>query len=208
MSARQFKLRTSELKLPSSIIDKYEEVCKQCETCQKHHPAPVRSRVSGLRATEFGDLVFIDHGSIKVNRLLFQFLIIVDAATMFIQVYAIKSTGIDESISCVRDFLDTFHCKPRSLVGDSAFQVGEWPTFYRKNGIKLIPVGRYTPWPNRAEAAVRLFKRHFSIMITSIQQDPELGSLTPREIMKMACFARNSNITYGGKTPVELVFGR
>ena len=45
-------------------------------------------------------------------------------------------------------------------------------------------------------------------MITSINEDPTLGSLTPREIMKMACFARNSCITYGGKTPVELVFGR
>ena len=134
MSARQFQLRTSELKLPAHIYDKYKDICDKCETCQKHKPAPTRSRISGLRATEFGDLVFIDHGSVKIDNLVFQFLILLDAATMFIQAYAVNSTGADESIAYVREFMDTYHCKPRTIVGDAGFQTDEWQTFYRKNG--------------------------------------------------------------------------
>ena len=208
MSARQFQLRTSELKLPAHIHNMYKDICDKCETCQKHEPAPTRSRISGLRATEFGDLVFIDHGSVKIDNLVFQFLILLDAATMFIQAYAVNSTGADESIAYVREFMDTYHCKPRTIVGDAGFQTDEWQTFYRKNGIKLLPVGRYTPWPNRAEASVRLFKRQFGILVSSIKDDPELGNTTPRELMRMSCYARNTSVTYGGKTPVELVYGR
>ena len=139
MSARQFKLRTSELKLPEQIHIMYKDICDKCETCQKHKPAPHRSRISGLRATEFGDLVFIDHGSMKIEALNFQFLVLLDAATMFIQVYAVKSTGADESISCVREYMDTYHCKPRTIVSDAGFQTDEWQTLCRKNGIKALP---------------------------------------------------------------------
>ena len=45
MSARQFKLRTSELKLPEKIHELYQEVVSKCESCQQHKPAPVRSRI-------------------------------------------------------------------------------------------------------------------------------------------------------------------
>ena len=55
---------------------------------------------------------------------------------------------------------------------------------------------------------MRLFKRQFSILVHSIQHDPELGNTTPRELMRITCYARNTSVTYGGKTPVELVFGR
>ena len=33
----------------------------------KHYPRPDRSRVSGLRAEVFGDLIFLDHGSSKIG---------------------------------------------------------------------------------------------------------------------------------------------
>ncbi len=208
MSARQFQLRTSELKLPKNIYTMFKEICDKCETCQKHKPPPTRSRISGLRATEFGDLVFIDHGSVRVENLLFQFMIVLDAATMFIQAYAVKGLGAEESISYLREYMDTYHCTPRTIVSDAGFQTDEWQNFYRKTGIKPLAVGRYTPWPNRAEAAVRSFKKQFGILLTSIQHDPDLGNSTPRELMRMSCYARNTSITYGGKTPVELVYGR
>ena len=43
----------------------YENVVKECEICQKTRPAPPRSRFSGVRAKEFGDVVFMDHCEIK-----------------------------------------------------------------------------------------------------------------------------------------------
>ena len=53
-----------------------------------------------------------------------------------------------------------------------------------------------------------MFKRQLGILISSIKDDPELGNTTPRELMRMSCYARNTSVTYGGKTPVELVSGR
>jgi hypothetical protein len=69
MSTRQFRLRTSELHLPEAIYKNFDDIVNKCETCQKHKPAPPRSRISGLRATNFGDLMFVDHGTIKVKTL-------------------------------------------------------------------------------------------------------------------------------------------
>ena len=60
-----FKKRTSQLQLPKDIYDLYEQVVKECETCSKLTDAPVRSKVSGMRAEVFGDLTFIDYAAVK-----------------------------------------------------------------------------------------------------------------------------------------------
>ena len=61
MKPKNFKRRTSALKCPKDIYDLYEEVVGECPACQKHVPAPERSRITGMRATEFGALWSIDH---------------------------------------------------------------------------------------------------------------------------------------------------
>ena len=68
MAPKSFRHRTSALKLPKEVYDKYVEICKKCEHCQKKHVGPSRSRVSGLRAHSFGDLVFIDHAEVKIGE--------------------------------------------------------------------------------------------------------------------------------------------
>ena len=50
-----------------------------------------------------------------------------------------------------------------------------------------MPTGRATPWPNRAETAVRLFKRQYRFILRC---------------------ARNTGLTISGYTPVELATGR
>ena len=55
-----------------------ETVVKTCPFCKSTKPRPDRSRVSGLRADEFGDLVFLDHGSTKDGDKTFGFLIVVE----------------------------------------------------------------------------------------------------------------------------------
>ena len=59
MSTKSFKHRTSALKLPQSVYDKYDEVVKKCKHCQAKHARPARSRVSGLRANVFALLDYL-----------------------------------------------------------------------------------------------------------------------------------------------------
>ena len=67
MSIEQLKRRTSALKLPDSVYAKYELVVKKCEACVVAKPPPARSKVSGIRATNFGDVVLVDHCNIKIK---------------------------------------------------------------------------------------------------------------------------------------------
>ncbi len=57
------------------------------------------------------------------------------------------------------DVMETFHCTPLAVCADMAFQSTEVQYFFRRLNIKpFFSTGPYTPWPNRAEAAVRVFK--------------------------------------------------
>ena len=84
MKAASFQKRTSALKCPKDIYDLYEEVVKECPACQKHVPAPERSRITGMRATEFGALWFIDHVEITHKGYAYVVLVIIDAMSNFI----------------------------------------------------------------------------------------------------------------------------
>ena len=65
MSTAQFKMRTTHLDIPGRVYDLYLHVVKMCPFCNYTKPRPDRSRVSGLRAEEFRDLIVLDHGSTK-----------------------------------------------------------------------------------------------------------------------------------------------
>ena len=60
---------------------------------------------------------------------------------------------------------------PKAVVGDEAFFQEDFLTYYRTHGIKECPSGSRTPWPNRAESAVRLFKRQWQIMSKNLEDD-------------------------------------
>ena len=61
MSPAQFRRRTSVLGLPKSVYEKYDEVVKGCKVCGTSVPSPPRARISGMRASEFGDVIFVGH---------------------------------------------------------------------------------------------------------------------------------------------------
>ena len=94
MTPQSFRHRTSALKLPKEVYDKYLEICKKCEHCQKKHVGPSRSRVSGLRANSFGDLVFIDHCEAKIVEIKYVVLIVVDAATSFLAAFCTENFSL------------------------------------------------------------------------------------------------------------------
>ena len=99
MFTAQFKKRTTHLDIPGKVYDLYQHVVKTCTFCKSTKPRPDRSRVSGLRAEEFGDLIFLDRGSTKIGDKTFGFRIVLDGATSHLAAYPCKSTAPSEVIS-------------------------------------------------------------------------------------------------------------
>ena len=48
------------LGLPGEIYDKYDRVVKSWKVCSTSVPSPLRARISGLRVSSFGNLIFVD----------------------------------------------------------------------------------------------------------------------------------------------------
>ena len=71
-----------------------------------------------------------------------------------------------------------------------------------------MPIGRATPWPNRAETAVRLFKRQYEKLLMDASVNPTLSKVTLKDLIRECCWARNTTLTISGYTPVELATGR
>ena len=106
------------------------------------------------------------------------------------------------------EWMDTFHCTPLSVCADMAFQYREVQYMFRRLNIKpFFSTGPYTPWPNRVEAAARVCRETLHDLCSQIGSAPELKQVTVRELLRKAAVG-NSMVTYGGKTPVELVFER
>ena len=205
----QFKKRTSALKLTKGIYDKYDQIVKSRDTCSKARIAPSRSKVSGIRGEVFGELSFIDHGEVTINpKSKLQFLLIYDGPTSLTTTYVVQNPTDTLTISHLQEYFETYQLNPKYIVADQAFMGTEMEEYYNRRSIRPISLGPGTPWPNRAEAAIRMFKRRVFIMLTSLKEDPLLANITYRQLLRQACISRNSTITQGGVTPVELALGR
>ena len=90
---------TTHQDILGKVYNLYQHVVKKCPFCKSTKPKPDRSRMSALRAEEFGDLIFLDHGSTKIGNKTFKFLIILDGATSHSTAYPCKSTSPSELIS-------------------------------------------------------------------------------------------------------------
>ena len=175
MSTDQFRKRTSALKIPEETYQNYDLIVKQCETSQVKKKGPSRSKISGMRSEVFGDLTFIDHAEVPVNdRLKMMFLIIYDGATQLMTSFPCETKSEDETISYLMDYFDIFQLNPKYIVGDQGFSGQNLEAYYNRKGIKFISLGPQTPWPNRAEAAVRLFKEQVKLTLDGVRADPLL----------------------------------
>ena len=70
-----------------------------------------------------------------------------------------------------------------------------------------VPVVQEPLWPNRADSAVRLFKRQWQIMSKDLEDDRFRG-VTVREAVKGTVWARNTQLTVSGYSPLEIATGR
>ena len=211
MCTAQFKKRTTHLDIPGKY-DFYQHVVKTCPFCNSVRPRPERSRVSGLRAEEFGDLIFLDHGSAKIGDKTFGFLIVLDGATSHLTAYPCKSTSPSEVTAERHEWMDTFQMNPKAICADMAFHhPHDMQAFYRMHNEKRIPTGPHTPWPNRAEMGVRLFKKFLLALVDTASKNLDqttLAQITPAQLMRNAATVRNTQVTSSGKTPLELAMGR
>ena len=66
--------------------------------------------------------------------------------------------------------------------------------------IKPFSTGLYTPWPNRAEAALSVFMATLHELCSQVGSLPELKQVTVIELLRKTAAAMNSMVTYGGTT--------
>ena len=146
MSTDQFKRRTSALKLPKEIYDRYDLITKQCETCQKLKIAPSRAKVSGIRSEVFGELTFIDHGEVPISTTRkLQFLLIFGGATSLTTSYVVQTTSDAETIKFLVEYFETYQLNPKYIVADQAFMREELESYYNRQGIRPIALGPELP---------------------------------------------------------------
>ena len=126
--------------------------------------------------------------------------------------YPCKSTSPSKVISRIHEWMDTFQMNPMAICAGMAFHhPHDMQAFYRMHKVKRLPTGSHTPWPNRAEMGVRLFKKFLCALVdtASKKQDKTiyLKSHQPSWCVKAATI-RDVQVTLSGKTPVELAMGR
>ena len=182
MSLRQFRARTSELALPEEIYDKYEKVVKGCKICNEAATVHPRSKVSGIRARNFGDVIFADHAEIEHDNRKYIVLLTLDGATNLLSGFPQQDTMAVTTQECIREWMDNHNCKPKNIVADMAFMGTSFLAFYGQHGVNSYPTGARTPWPNRAESAVRLFKASFRILSKAAQEEAILAKATFRQV--------------------------
>ena len=135
-------------------------------------------------------------------------LVILDGAMTLLTTEVVERTTEESNIPLLRNYFDQYHLQPKCV---QAFMTPTWELFYNSLDIRPISLGPNTPWPNRAETAVRLIKRQVSLTLNSIKTGIAPASLkvvTCRQLVKAAATARNLSVTCGGVTPLELAFGR
>ena len=92
------------------------------------------------------------------------------------------------------------HCTPISVCAAMAFQSSEVQDLFRRLNIKPFSTGPYIPWPNRAEAAVHVFKETLYDLCSQIGAALELKQVIARELLRKTAAVRTSMVPYGGKS--------
>ena len=101
MSPAQFRRRTSMSGLPDFVYEKFEDICDKCRVCGTSTAPPPRARVSGIRASNFGDCIFVDHAEIQLRKNKYMVLLVLDCASNLIWATARNSLSHEETIQAL-----------------------------------------------------------------------------------------------------------
>ena len=114
----------------------------------------------------------------KIGDQTFAFLIVLDGAISHLTAYPCKSTSPSEVIAKLHEWMDTFQMNPKAICADMAFhQPPDMQAFHRMHNVKRLPTGPHTPWPNRAEMGVRLFKKFLLALVDTASKNLDQTTL-------------------------------
>ena len=80
--------------------------------------------------------------------------------------------------------MDTFHCTPRTLCVDAAFQSTDLQEFFRRFDIKLVASVPYTLWPTEQKHQSEFSRLPYLISVLKIGSYLELKQITVRELLR------------------------
>ena len=121
--------------------------------------------------------------------------LVLDGASTLLCAAAQSSLSRKQTIQALRLWTDESNCMPKARLTTELMVFRECPS------------GSRTPWPNRAETAVRLFKRQWQIMPKNLEDDSFKG-VTIREAVYHTVWARSTPLTASGCSPLEIATGR
>ena len=166
-----------------------------------------RASMLGLPG-EFGDLIFVDHEEIKFGNKAYLALVIIDGASNLLGLRLLPVWKRQRLRELFVNGLRRTSVFQRELSEIKHFFTDQFMAYYKFHGITPYPCGPCTPWPNRAETAVRLFKRTWSIMGKALADEGYAEKVTVRQAVKKVAWARNCQLTVSGYSPLEIATGR
>ena len=211
MSTTQFKKSTTHLDFIGRIYVFYQHVVKTCPFCNSIKSRLERSRVSGLRAKEFGDLIFFNHGSAKMETKSSDVWLFSDGVTSHLTVNPCKSTSTSEVIAKLHECMDTFQMNPKTICVDmTLLNPRDMQTLYRMHNVKRIPTGHIHHGRTEqrwVQDCSRSFSWHSWTPLQRIWTRP-LWHRSPAQLMRKATTRKNTQRTSRGKRPMFLTKGR
>jgi hypothetical protein len=103
-----------------------KKLFKAVSTVNKKPPLQ-RSKVSGLREYNFGDIVFVDHADVRFRSETYIVCIVVDGAATCLTAFDPRTKDSHETVQCLMAWMNTCHCTPQSICADMAFHSTKVP---------------------------------------------------------------------------------
>ncbi|XP_015433584.1 PREDICTED: uncharacterized protein K02A2.6-like [Dufourea novaeangliae] len=131
-------------------------------------------------------------------------LVIIDAFTKFVKLYATKTTNSREAVECLKQYFD-YYSKPKILISDrgSAFTSSEFLSFVNEYEIKHIKIATGSPQANgQVERVNRVVNESLSKLT-----DKEVGVAWYKNLSKVEHAINNTISKATGETPSKLLFG-
>ena len=139
-----------------------EDLVKQCEECQQSQATPPPAPLHPWQwPTHPWRRIHIDFAGPKEGKM---FLVIIDAHSKWIEVFAMKKATSSATIRYLRQLFAQFGI-PETIVSDNGIQFvsANFKDFCRLNGIHHIQTAPYHPLSNGlVERAVQVFKKGIS----------------------------------------------
>ena len=174
MSTAQFKKRTIHLDISGETYDFYQHVVK---TSPRKDLAWADFGHKNLETSSFWTM---DRQRLETKPS--DFLMVLHEATSHLTAYPRKSTSPSEVIAKLHKWMDTIQMNLEAICADMACR-------------QRIPTGPHTPWPNRAEMGVRLFRKFLLALVDTASKNlnqTTLAQITPAQLMRKAATVRNT----------------